>query len=206
MEVNMALAISAILAAYLLGSIPSAYLIGRFWGKINLLKEGDGHISATAIYREMGRIAFVVTIIMDAGKGALAIFVAMLLSGSVPVIVAAAYAVVIGHCWSVFIRFRGGLGAAVTYGALAAVAFWQFLIAGAIALIITFTLRRTSLATYVLIATVSIILLIQGKDLLLALFPLGLILVPLLKRFQVSKTNPVSSYKNDLFDDLKRQK
>jgi glycerol-3-phosphate acyltransferase PlsY len=202
----MALAALAIVAAYLIGSIPSAYLIGRFWGKIDLLKEGDGHISATAVYKEMGRIAFVVTIIMDAGKGALAIYVAMLLSGAVPVIVAAAYAAVIGHCWSVFLRFRGGLGAAVTYGVLAAVAFWQFLIAGAIALILTFTIRKTSLATYVLIATVSIILLIQREDLLLALFPLGLILVPLLKRFQVRKTSVDTGYKNELFDDLKRRK
>jgi glycerol-3-phosphate acyltransferase PlsY len=202
----MILAASAIVAAYLLGSIPSAYLIGRFWGKIDLLKEGDGHISATAVYRQMGRLAFVVTILMDAGKGALAIYTAKWLSGAVPIIAAAAYAVVIGHCWSVYIRFRGGLGAAVTYGALAAVAFWQFLVAGAIALIVTFTTRKTSLATYVLIATVSIILLILRKDLLLALFPLGLILVPLLKRFQVSKTNPDSGYKNEMFDDLKRQK
>ena len=162
----MALVVLAIVLGYLLGSIPSAYLIGRVWGKINLITEGDSHISATAVYREIGRIPFVVAIIMDVGKGALAIYVATRLSGSAPVMIAVAYATVIGHCWSVFIGFRGGLGATVTYGVLAAAAFWQFLIAGAVALILIFTTRKSSLATYALIAAVSIILLIERRNLL----------------------------------------
>ncbi len=202
----MALAGLAIVSGYLLGSIPSAYLIGRLWGKIDLRKEGDGHISATAVYREVGRIPFVVALLMDGAKGGLAIYVATLLSGSTPVMVATAYAAVIGHCWSVFIRFKGGLGAAVTYGVLGTLVVGEFLIGVAVALVLFFTTRKSSLSTYVLIVAVSIILLIERKGLILVLFPLGLILIQLLKRFQTRKTSAATGYRNELFDDLKRLK
>ncbi len=202
----MALAVLAIVSGYLLGSIPSAYLIGRLWGKIDLRKEGDGHISATAVYREVGRIPFVVALLMDGAKGVLAIYVATLLSGSTPVMVATAYAAVIGHCWSVFIRFKGGFGAAVTYGVLGTLVVGEFLIGVAVALVLIFTTRKSSLSTYVLIVAVSIILLIERKGLILVLFPLGLILIQLLKRFQTRKTSAATGYRNELFDDLKRLK
>lgn len=194
----------AIVLGYLLGSIPSAYIIGRFWGKIDLRQQGDGHVSATAVYREVGRIAFFLNLIMDAAKGVLAVYLATLLTDSSAVIVGAAYAAVIGHCWSVFIRFRGGLGAVVTYGVLATLAFWEFLAGAAAALILIFTTRKSSLGTYALLVVTSLMLLIEKRELIIVLSPLGLILIQLLKRFHVRKTSPASEYRNELFDDLKR--
>lgn len=198
------LAVIAIVLGYLLGSIPSAYLIGRFWGKIDLRQEGDGHISATAIYRKVGRIAFLLNLIMDAGKGALAVYLATLLTDSSLVAIAAAYAAVIGHCWPVFIRFRGGLGAVIIYGVLVTLAWKEFLVGAAVALILLLALRKSSWSTYALVAAASIMLLIEKKELVIALSPLGLIIIQLLKKFQIRKTGPVSAYKNELFDDLKR--
>jgi glycerol-3-phosphate acyltransferase PlsY len=194
----------AVVLGYLLGSIPSAYIIGRFWGKIDLRRQGDGHVSATAVYREVGRIAFFLNLIMDAAKGVLAVYLATLLTDSSVVIVGAAYAAVIGHCWSVFIRFRGGLGAVVTYGVLATLAFWEFLAGVAAALILIFTTRKSSLGTYALLVVASLMLLVEKRELIIVLFPLGLILIQLLKRFHVRKTSPASEYRNELFDDLKR--
>jgi len=198
------LAVLAAISGYLLGSIPSAYLIGRFWGKVNLLREGDSHVSATAVYRKMGRVAFLVVLIMDAAKGVLAVYLATLLSNSPPVLVAAAYAAVIGHCWPVYIKFRGGLGAVIIFAVLLALAWKEFLVGGAVALIIFFTTRKSSWSTYALLAAASLMLLIERKELIMALFPLGLIIIQLLKRFQTRKTRPASGYKNELFDDLKR--
>jgi glycerol-3-phosphate acyltransferase PlsY len=73
---------AAIPIAYLLGAIPSSYVIGRLIGKIDLLQEGDGQVSATALSRRMGFFYFVLAIVMDVGKGALAIFIAKLLADS----------------------------------------------------------------------------------------------------------------------------
>ena len=141
---------------------------------------------------------------MDAAKGVLAVYLATLLTDSSAVLIAAAYAAVIGHCWSVFLRFRGGLGAVVTYGVLGTLAFWEFLVGLAVALILLFTTRKSSLSTYVLLVVASLMLLIEKKELIIVLFPLGLILIQLLKRFHTRKTSPASEYKNELFDDLKR--
>ena len=76
------LVVLVVVSGYLLGSIPSAYLIGRFWAKIDLRQEGDGHVSATAVYREVGRIAFILNLIVDAAKGVLAVYLATLLTDS----------------------------------------------------------------------------------------------------------------------------
>jgi glycerol-3-phosphate acyltransferase PlsY len=198
------LVVLVVVSGYLLGSIPSAYLIGRFWGKIDLLQEGDSHVSATAVYRKVGRVAFLIVLIMDAAKGVLAVYLATLLTNSPPVLIAAAYAAVIGHCWPVYIRFRGGLGAVVTYAVLGTLAFWEFLVGVAVAIVLLFTTRKSSLSTYVLLAAASLMLLIERKELVIALFPLGLILIQLLKRFQSQKTSTASEYRNELFDDLKR--
>ena len=118
----------AIPIGYLLGAFPSAYIIGRLWGRVDISREGDGHVSATAVYRRSGRIPFVTVIILDVGKGALAIFIANNITDNLYIVLAAGIAAVIGHCWSVYIKFRGGLGATAIYGVLAGLVFWQFLI------------------------------------------------------------------------------
>lgn len=198
------LPVIAIVLGYLLGSIPSAYLIGRLWGKIDLRQEGDGHISATAVYRKVGRIAFILTLIMDAGKGVLAVYLATLLTDSSLVMIAVAYAAVIGHCWSVFIRFRGGLGALIIYAVLGTLAFREFLVGAAVALVLLLAIRKSSWSTYALLAVASLMLLVEKGDLVIAISPLGLILIQLLKGFQVRKASTVSAYRNEIFDDLKR--
>ncbi len=200
----MVQAVSAITIGYLLGSIPSAYIIGRIWGKLNLLQEGDGHISATAIYRYLGLRALIVVVIMELAKAALSLYIAHVLTGSLIVGIFTGLATVIGHCWSVYIKFKGGLGATVTYGVLVILAWWEFFIAGAIAGILVLTTRRASLTFYVLLTIVSIILFIEREPLTMALFPIGLMLIQILKRFQTRKQK--TAYKNELFTDFRRTK
>jgi glycerol-3-phosphate acyltransferase PlsY len=203
---TIALPALVIVLGYLLGSIPSAYLIGRFWGKIDLLEQGDAHLSATAIYREMGRVPFAVALIADFAKGFLAVYLAVLLVDAMPIVVAAAYAAVIGHCWSVFLRFRGGLGAVVSYGVLCALGPWAFLAGAITAIIFLFTTRKSTLSTYVLLGVTSVTLLALRAEIILILFPLGLVAIPFLKRFQTRRTNTSGGYRNELAEDLKKLK
>ncbi len=196
--------LSPILIGYLLGSLPSAYIVGRLWGRIDLRKEGDGHISATAAYRYLGLKALALVMVMDMGKGVLSIYIASLLTDSQVVLVGAAYATVIGHCWSVFLGFKGGLGGAITFAVLASLALKEAFIGVGVFLIILLITRKTSWGTYVLLGTTSIALLIERQSLVMIIYPLGLIAIHLIKRYQTRKVNPDTMYTHEAFDDLKR--
>jgi glycerol-3-phosphate acyltransferase PlsY len=187
----------AIILGYILGSIPSAYIIGHLMGKIDVRQEGDGRISAAAIHKRLGVVPFVLVVIMDVGEGVLAVLIARMLTESLIVVLIAGFSAVVGHNWSVFLKFKGGLGATTTYGVLVCLVWWQTLTGAAVAGIILLTTRKSGLSTAVLILVVSVVLLaqnlFQNAPLILAVYPLILILLMVLKRFQISRIVPVKS-------------
>ncbi len=189
---------------YLIGSIPTAVIFGRLMGKIDLCAEGDGHISATAVYRNFGTVPFVSNVAIDIAKGAAAVLLAYLISGDLPVVMAAGAMAVVGHCWSVFMKFRGGLGGTVIIGVLVGFAWWQALICLVAMGIIFFILHRSTLCTILLAVFMVIALYITKNDWLAATFPLILLAIQFLKRLTVKKHG--SEYKNNLLSDLKRVK
>ncbi|MBM4446366.1 MAG: glycerol-3-phosphate acyltransferase [Chloroflexi bacterium] len=184
----------AVVLGYLIGSIPSAYIIGRLMGKIDVRQEGDGRISAAAVHRKLGVVPFVLVVAMDVGEGALAVLIASMLTESLVVVMIAGFAAVVGHNWSVFLKFKGGLGATTIYGVLVCLVWWHFLIVAAIAFTLFLIIRKSGLSTAILIITLSIVLLVQSlfqnAPLILAIYPLILILLMVLKRFQISRTGP----------------
>jgi len=186
----------AVALGYLIGSIPSAYIIGRLVGKIDVRQEGDGRISAAAVHRKLGVVPFVLVVIMDVGAGVLAVLFAKMLTESLIAVMIAGFAAVVGHNWSVFLKFRGGMGATTIYGVLVTLVWWQFLAVAAAAFSLFLIRKRqgSGLATGILIVVLSVVLLLQSlfqdAPLILAIYPLILILLMLLKRFQISKTGP----------------
>ncbi len=178
---------------YLLGSIPSAYIIGRLAKNIDVRTEADGRISAAAVHRRAGVIPFLAVIAMDVSKGAAAILIAKFLTDSLSVILIAGLAAVVGHNWSAFLKFRGGLGATTIYGVLASLAIWQFLIAGLVTVVPFIVTRKSGLSTGLLIGTISIIFLVQRIffdqeiSMFLIVYPSILIACMLLKRFQIGR-------------------
>ena len=175
-------------------------------GRVDIRAEGDGHVSATAVYRRLGLIYFIVVIIIDVGKTALAILVANMITGYLVAILLTGIAAVVGHCWSIFIKFKGGLGATAIYGVLASLAFWPFLIGAVLAAILFFVTRKSTISTIILIVTVSIVLFIQKESLVLVLYPVSFILIQFLKRFQIKGAGSAGDYSHELFNDLKRVK
>ena len=110
---------SAVLVAYLIGAVPIGWIVARAFGVADIRRHGSGTIGATNVLRTLGRRAAIVTLLGDVLKGALAVFTAAALSGGDLVVTAAAtVAAVVGNCWSVFLRFRGGKGVATGLGAL----------------------------------------------------------------------------------------
>lgn len=192
-----------LISGYILGSIPSAYLFGRIRG-IDLMKEGDGHISATAVYRRFGIIPIVLVILTDAGKAVLAIYIARVISDSGLALVLTAIAVIIGHCWSLFLGFKGGMGAVVAFTTLGILAPMEFFIAGTVAGVFSFVTRRSGLGTYAMMVVATIIFVIEEREIAFVTFPAVIVLLQLLKRLQIRKYGLASPYENNLFKDLKR--
>lgn len=107
------------IAAYLLGSVPFGIVMARLFGLGDLRQIGSGNIGATNVLRTGHKLAAVLTLILDAGKGAIAVLVARALAGE-DAAQLAGFAAFLGHCYPVFLRFQGGKGVATFLGTLIA--------------------------------------------------------------------------------------
>ena len=108
--------IAAVIAGYLLGAIPFAYIAGRLLKGVDIRQVGGGNMGALNTVREIGLIPGLIVLFADIGKGAAAVLIATRLDVSLIWVFAAGAAAVIGHNWPVFLKFRGGKGAATTIG------------------------------------------------------------------------------------------
>jgi acyl phosphate:glycerol-3-phosphate acyltransferase len=108
----------AVIAAYLLGSIPFGFLIVRLKTGSDIRASGSGNIGATNVLRTTGRAAGLLTLLLDCAKGYLAVVVASrLTAGNATWVSLSAVAVMLGHAFPVFLRFKGGKAVATALGA-----------------------------------------------------------------------------------------
>ena len=111
--------IIAVVLGYLLGSIPTAYIVTRVAKGRDVRHLGGGNVGGLNVYREVGFLPAAVVAIVDLGKGAAAVAIAYwLLNLSVPFVLAAALAAVVGHNWMLFLKFSGGKGMGPAIGSL----------------------------------------------------------------------------------------
>ena len=106
-----------VIGSYLIGSIPFALLLGRLRG-VDVRRTGSGNVGATNVLRAAGAGAGIAVLVCDVLKGVAAVFIARYTIGTPAGEMAAGIAAVVGHDWSVFIKFRGGKGVATAAGAL----------------------------------------------------------------------------------------
>lgn len=109
-------AILGLIVGYLLGSIPTAYVVARLRKGIDIRDIGSGNMGSGNVMREIGTHEGVFVGLADMGKGAAAILVARALGASQPWVLAAGFAALVGHGFPVFASFRGGRGSAATIG------------------------------------------------------------------------------------------
>ncbi len=109
----------AIIAAYLLGSVPFALLLSRRWSATDLRAVGSGNLGATNVLRASGVGAGVLVAVLDAIKGAASVALAMRMSADPAAPAAAGLAAIIGHIYPMWTRFRGGKGVATACGVFA---------------------------------------------------------------------------------------
>jgi glycerol-3-phosphate acyltransferase PlsY len=117
--------------AYLLGSVSFGIVMARLFGLGDLRGIGSGNIGATNVLRTGNRLAAFLTLVLDAGKGAIAVLTARLVLAEDAAQIAGFFAF-LGHCYPVFLRFRGGKGVATFLGTLLALAWPVGLVACAV--------------------------------------------------------------------------
>ncbi len=136
----------AIVIAYLLGSIPFAYIAGKLLKEIDIRQVGGGNMGAVNTAREIGPVPGLLVLAADIAKGSLAVIIALRLDLSLILVFSAGFAAVLGHNWSVFLKFRGGKGAATTIGVLFALVPLEFAISLAFILAIIVITSNVRLA------------------------------------------------------------
>ena len=114
----MVYGIMAVIVGYLLGSIPTAYIVTRLAKGKDVRRLGGGNVGGLNVYREVGFLPAAVVGLVDVGKGALAVAIAYWLNLEIYFVLAAAVAAVAGHNWMLFLKFSGGKGMGPAIGGL----------------------------------------------------------------------------------------
>ena len=150
---------AAVIVGYLLGSIPFGLLIAKRTAKVDVRQYGSGKIGMTNVLRTAGRKAADMALVLDMLKGVLAVVFAGWIVGkgylamgnfgfdALLAQVMAALAAMVGHNWSIFLKFRGGRGVATFFGGLIALSPFVALFGGEILLISAVSTRFASLGS-----------------------------------------------------------
>ena len=110
--------------AYMLGSFPTAYLVGRRLAGTDIRGLGTRNPGALNSFRQLGKAAGVVVLVVDTGKGALAIFIGQRLGAPDVTLYVSAVVAIVGHNFPPFLGWRGGKGGATVLG-ISAIMLWQ---------------------------------------------------------------------------------
>ena len=153
-----------VLFAYFLGSISFGYIIGQLSGK-DVRKTGSGNIGAANVMRAAGKTAGIITLVLDTAKGYVAVLLAEQFAGPdglLPLV--CGVAALLGHCFPIFLKFRGGKGVATALGVFLRLApFYIVFALGAFLLVLAIT-RFVSAGSIVGVATMPIALWIGGAS------------------------------------------
>ncbi len=136
------------IGGYLLGSIPFGVILTRAAGAGDVRNIGSGNIGATNVLRTGRKDLAIATLVLDAGKGAIALLIARYLFGEVAGAIAGG-AAFMGHLFPVWLGFKGGKGVATFFGLILAACWPLGLLGAATWLIVAFALRYSSLAALV---------------------------------------------------------
>ncbi len=138
--------LSLVFIAYLIGSIPFGLLISRAVGRVDIRQHGSGNIGTANVLRIMGKRAAALTLVGDLLKGFLPVLVALLLGGSEFLVAGVGMAAVLGHNWSIYLRFTGGKGVATSFGVFVAMTPLPALFGLLVWIAVLLVFRYTSLA------------------------------------------------------------
>ncbi len=153
-----------LVAAYILGSIPFGLIVGTKFCGLDPRTGGSGNVGATNVARLCGPKWGVLVLICDALKGLAAVALAMHIAPGSPALHSlSALAAIMGHRYSLFMRFTGGKAVATTVGVFIPLAFWQLLCAGLVCMLVIWRSGFVSLGSLTLVTLLPVLLAFFGK-------------------------------------------
>jgi glycerol-3-phosphate acyltransferase PlsY len=189
-----------LLGAYLLGSVPAAYLAARWSRGIDLRQYGSGNVGVSNLRGRTSKWVVIPTVIFDVGKGIVMVWAAQLMGFGVAQQVAVGLAAIIGHNWPVFLRFSGGRGMLTTLGVALVLPLingplvpWEivvFLAAASIGLLIT---HETPLGVGTGVAAMPLVSWGADEPLPMTLGFLAMFLLVVIRRLTAPKTSVAAS-------------
>ena len=111
-----------VVASFFIGAIPFGLVISKLFFRRDIRAEGSGNIGAANALRTLGRGGAIAVLLLDASKGAIPVLAGRAVDGQI-LASTAAFAAILGHCFSPFLAFRGGKGVATNFGAVIALAW-----------------------------------------------------------------------------------
>lgn len=165
-----------LLAAYLLGSIPTGLLLGKMYG-VDVRKEGSGNIGATNLYRTVGRKIGVITLIGDCLKGLVPVLVIKHFAFPAEVAAWVGLAAFCGHVFSIFLKFKGGKGVATALGVFLGLSPLSVGIALALFILLMLKWRYVSLGSISAAAVMPVAVYLTGNSMTLLLVTLIISLI-----------------------------
>ena len=173
-----------VVGAYLLGSISSAYIVGRLLKGIDLRQYGSGTVSGTGVYYHVSKWAIVVVGLFDIAKAALPTWLGLRLG--LPAALLAGLAAVVGHDWPLFLGFKGGRGLSPFMGMLLVAFPWGSLLL-LVALGIGRLLRYTALAALIALAILPLLGWVTRQPPAVVWACLGMLFITVIKRLEANR-------------------
>ncbi|MCX5751005.1 MAG: glycerol-3-phosphate 1-O-acyltransferase PlsY [Candidatus Saganbacteria bacterium] len=149
--------IFAILASYILGSIPFGFIAGKIFN-LDIRQHGSGNIGATNVLRTLGPVPGSIVFFLDFLKGCGAVYLGMTLTSDPLIIILCGVSALIGHSYPIFLNFKGGKGVATGFGVLFGIAPIPAIIAISFALLIMAITKYVSLGSLTGTATAIVLL------------------------------------------------
>jgi glycerol-3-phosphate acyltransferase PlsY len=175
---SILLPIAAFICSYLLGSIPAAYLVARIRKGVDIRTVGSRNMGTMNVMYQVGFAYGLLVLVIDIGKGALAVLIAQWLGLPQIIQLFAGAIVVLGHVFPVFLKFRGGKGGATCIGVLAALIPWAALAYLVLFLILLRLTRFATLSYGLTFICFPIIAAFVYHDTTLVIYSLLILLIP----------------------------
>lgn len=195
----MLLGIVALATGYLLGSFPTAYIIGRWRKGVDIREVGVGNMGAANVFREIGPWEGILCWAGDVAKGSVAILASQALGVEQPWILGAGVGALVGHNYPVYIGFRGGKGGATTMGIFMVLTPIPMLITFAALAIPYIFVRRIFVAMCIVAPLLPLLIWFLEGSLVLTLYSLALLL------FMGFRNLPSSSQLRETMAGMKRK-
>jgi len=197
-----------IVAAYLIGSIPTAYIFGRIFHNIDIRHYGSGNIGTSNVWAHVGKLTVIPVATFDAFvKGSLPVASAQILNVDPWISVGVGLAAVAGHNWSIYMKFTGGRGIIVTGGVLLVLSWQSSLALASVSLVGYLVFRSAGLWVGIAVLLLPLWSIIMSAPDHITILSVLLVIIAIVKRLVANRSNTINGiplsklyYRRLLFD------